>query len=282
MITVFDMYSKGAKKVSTFDVNSLTKYLFSLTKYLFSLKKAALLADLTKEEYLDYFCYNKVAYTRPNYDAFSNEYFHRIMPYLDEKGSKFWQALYDTKDGFDIRKKGYLFQTDELFATTLKQTLNYLDDKTFDKLKEIAPDLTIDFVNQDIKSLCLEETYDFMYFSNIIQYAQNIFPQESTYYVKIKEDSLKSLKAYKDLIMSFKNNLSYDGKIIVGYIYSIFDEYYGNPIFTSEIREQVFPKDEFSYYYFNSITALNDLDFNSRKYIPKKHSKDACIVYTKK
>jgi len=138
-----------------------------------------------------------------------------------------------------------------LFDDTLKQTLNYLDDKKFAYLKEMAPSLTIDFINQDIKYLHLEESYDFMYFSNIIQYAQNIFSQESTWYERKKTDLSKSLKAYKDLIMSFKKNISNNGEIIVGYIYSIFDECHNNPIFNTEIRDQVFSKDEFFYYYFN-------------------------------
>ncbi len=147
-----------------------------------------------------------------------------------------------------------------MFDDTLKQTLNYLDDKKFAYLKEMAPSLTIDFINQDIKYLHLEE---------------------STWYERKKTDLSKSLKAYKDLIMSFKKNISNNGEIIVGYIYSIFDECHNNPIFNTEIRDQVFSKDEFFYYYFNSITSLNDLDINNRKYIPKEHSKDACLVYTK-
>ena len=44
---VFDMYLRGAKSVTAFDINPLTEYLFYL-------KKAALDANLTKEEYLDY------------------------------------------------------------------------------------------------------------------------------------------------------------------------------------------------------------------------------------
>ncbi len=44
----FDMYLRGAKSVTAFDINPLTKYLFYL-------KRAALKADLTKEEYLSFF-----------------------------------------------------------------------------------------------------------------------------------------------------------------------------------------------------------------------------------
>lgn len=268
------MYSKGAKKVSTFDINPLTKHLFSL-------KKAALLADFSKEEYLDYFSYNKEPYSSYNNKAFSNESFYRIMPFLDEKSLRFWKKLYDTQDGIDIRRRGYLFSMDELYDTTLKQTLNYLDDENFNYLKEKASELNIDFINQDIKYLNLKGIYDFMYFSNIIQYVQFLFPHDRSLLLeKRKENMFKSLNSYKDLILSFSNNLSDGGEIIVGYIYTIFDDYYENPIFNSEIREQVFSTSDFSYRYFKSISAIND--FDSSKFLSKEYGKDACLVYTKK
>ena len=64
------------------------------------------------------------------------------------------------------------------------------------------------------------------------------------------------LEAFKNYIMSFKDNLNANGIIIMGYIYTILNECYSNGIFNKEIRDEVFPLDEFNYYYFKSITTF--------------------------
>ncbi len=61
------------------------------------------------------------------------------------------------------------------------------------------------------------------------------------------------------------------------HLYNILDECYSNGIFNKEIRDEVFPLDEFNYYYFKSINYYED-PYTS---IDPKREKDACLVYKK-
>ncbi len=270
---VFDMYLRGARSVTTFDINPLTEYLFHL-------KKAALDANLTKEEYLDYFCYRGT----DNYAIFQNRLikpfdiriFDKIAPNLKGNSYKFWINLYNKYSFSTIRKSARLFTSNEYFRDTLEHTVAYLDDDNFEKLKEVSKNIKITFINKDIKELVLEKKYDLMYFSNIIQYASSMFLKNTICETAYLQRKLP-LEAFKNYIMSFKDNLNANGIIIIGYIYTILDEYYSNGIFNKAIRDEVFPLDKFNYYYFNSI------DYYEKPYtnLDSKKEKDACLVYKK-
>ena len=106
---IFDMYLRGAKSVTAFDINPLTEYLFYL-------KKAALDANLTKEEYLDYFCYRD-DYTIFDDDSirpFDIKIFDKIVPYLKGNSYKFWTSF------STIRDTTRLFTIDEYFRDILE------------------------------------------------------------------------------------------------------------------------------------------------------------------
>ena len=270
---VFDMYLRGASSVTAFDINPLTEYLFYL-------KKAALDANLTKEEYLDYFCYRGT----DNYAIFGNRLikpfdirtFDKIAPNLKGNSYKFWANLYSKHKFLSIREGAKLFTSDEYFRDTLEHTVSYLDDDNFEKLKEVSKNIKITFINKDIKELVLAKNYDLMYFSNIIQYASSMFLKNTICETAYLQRKLP-LEAFKNYIMSFKDNLNDNGIIIIGYIYTILDECYSNGIFNKEIRDEVFPLDEFNYYYFKSINYYED-PYTS---IDPKREKDACLVYKK-
>ena len=114
---VFDMYLRGAKSVTSFDINPLTKYLFYL-------KRAALDANLTKEEYLDYFCQRGIDdYTIFDDDSirpFDIKIFDKIVPYLKGNSYKFWTSLYDKYSFSTIRDTTRLFTIDEYFRDILE------------------------------------------------------------------------------------------------------------------------------------------------------------------
>ena len=115
-----------------------------------------------------------------------------------------------------------------------------------------------------------------MYFSNIVQYASSLFYQDTI----CKTGHLQRkfpLETFRNYIMSFKDNLNDNGIIIIGYIYTILDEWDSIGIFNKEIRDKVFPLDKFDYYYFKSI----DYYESSYTNIDSKKEKDACLVYKK-
>ena len=264
---VFDMYLRGAKSVTAFDINPLTKYLFYL-------KRAALRADLTKEEYLSFFCSSE------NYDefkkSFNEETFTRIVPFLKGNSYKFWTELYTRYSGYKIREQDCLFSFDEYKRSTLESIVYYLSDEGFEKVKEISSSIKITFVNENIKDLILSKNYDLMYFSNLIQYASSIFYQQSLYETKYEEEKV-SLQEFKDFIMQYKDNLNDNGVMIIGYIYTILEECDTIAIFNKKIRDEVFPNDTYSYEYFKATSHLEN-DYLCR--IPT-YEKDACLVYKK-
>ena len=264
---VFDMYLRGAKSVTAFDINPLTKYLFYL-------KRAALRADLTKEEYLSFFCSSE------NYDefkkSFNEETFTRIVPFLKGNSYKFWTELYTRYSGYKIREQDCLFSFDEYKRSTLESIVYYLSDEWFEKVKEISSSIKITFVNENIKDLILSKNYDLMYFSNLIQYASSIFYQQSLYETKYEEEKV-SLQEFKDFIMQYKDNLNDNGVMIIGYIYTILEECNTIAIFNKKIRDEVFPNDTYSYEYFKATSHLEN-DYLCK--IPT-YEKDACLVYKK-
>ena len=264
---VFDMYLRGAKSITAFDINPLTKYLFYL-------KRAALRADLTKEEYLSFFCSSE------NYDeskeSFNEEIFSRIVPFLKGNSYKFWTELYTRYSGYKIREQDCLFSFDEYKRSTLESIVYYLSDEGFEKVKEISSSIKITFVNKNIKDLILSKNYDLMYFSNLIQYASSIFYQQSLYETKYEKEKV-SLQEFKDFIMQYKDNLNDNGVMIIGYIYTILEECNTIAIFNKKIRDEVFPNDTYSYEYFKATSHLEN-DYLSK--IPT-YEKDACLVYKK-
>ena len=264
---IFDMYLRGAKSVTAFDINPLTEYLFYL-------KKAALRADLTKEEYLSFFCSSE------NYDeskeSFNEEIFSRIVPFLKGNSYKFWTELYTRYSGYKIREQDCLFSFDEYKRSTLESIVYYLSDEGFEKVKEISSSIKITFVNKNIKDLILSKNYDLMYFSNLIQYASSIFYQQSLYETKYEKEKV-SLQEFKDFIMQYKDNLNDNGVMIIGYIYTILEECDTIAIFNKQIRDEVFPNDTYSYEYFKATSHLEN-DYLSK--IPT-YEKDACLVYKK-
>ncbi len=264
------MYLRGAKNVTAFDINPLTKYLFYL-------KRAALMAGLTKEEYLAYFCYfrYKESFTFDRY-SFNEKIFYRIVPYLKGNSYDFWTELYDNHLGMTIREDGRLFNSDENIRSTLEKTIYYLGDKEYIKMQELAPRIKINFINKNIKDLVLSKKYDLMYFSNIIQYDDTLFNTDTLYETLFEEKEVL-LEAFKDLVMGFEDNLNYDGVMILGYIYTILFECSSISIFNKKVRDKVFQKSIFNYEYFISTTYYQDEYL--RKY--PKSLKDAYLIYRK-
>ena len=267
----FDLLLKGSNNITTFDINPLTKYYFYL-------KKAALQANLSISEYLNFFCYKQ--YPLDNYNnknAFNLNTFDKLIPYLKNDNYDFWTSLFDEYKPEEIRTYNGLFNLDELKYNILTETINYLsDEKQFDLLKEKINDLNFNFINENIINLpnILEDNYDFIYLSNIIQYIDEIYQNPT----KDKELQLINIKKFYQLIKELCNYLKDDGTLIAGYLHNYKIENNDNSIFNKNIREQIFNSKNFHYLLLNGInTYKKHQTFNSLS-----KNKDACIVYSKK
>lgn len=281
----FDMYLNGAKSITAFDKNPLTKYYFYL-------KKAALLANLTLEEYLKFFCYRNFG-EFDNRDAFNEKVFSKIVSYLDGDYYQFWSTLFETYSSSKIRhcqewQGGSIFSYDEMTYTVLQKTIGYLNEQNYYLLRDQAKNLDISFLHSDINCLLekLKQHYDIMYFSNIIQYVDNMYSNElarSFSYqrnekLSPEEKQIFKLTKYKKLMFDLSTRLKENGIMIIGYLYTLNEENKNVAIFNSDIREMIFPKDEFHYLLFQAVEELEDKDLYGVG-IP---GDDAGLVYVKK
>lgn len=266
-----DMCLKGSNNITSFDINRLTKYYYDL-------KKAALLSNITMDQYLDYFCYyNYLQYTEINRITLHPDTFSKICVFLNDDSYKFWCSLYEEYHPLRIRNGCSLFLSEELKHNILKETINYLSSETnFYTLKEKIKDLKFEFIHEDIDNLphFLTKQYDFMYLSNIIQYIDQM-------YLSISGDENKNqiykLQKFKELINLLSNNLTEDGSIIIGYIFNIITNIKTIGIFNKEAMEMIFNDNEFSYLYIEAIEKFKRKVY----YRQEVNMTDKCLIYKK-
>lgn len=263
---VFDLYLKGAEAVDAFDINFLSRHYFYL-------KKAALEADFTKDEYFAFFNGDDVNRIDGALDV---KLFSKLKSYLEKDERLFWSYLFETYTTKEIST--HLFSREILKSKMLERTISYLSDEGFLELKKIIHKVKINFYNQDLFNLpeVLNDSYDFMYLSNIVQYIDGMISSYNG--DEQKNQTLKLLK-YKSLLERLRTKLKKDGKIVAGYIYAIDQTIEKIAIFNPEVRQKLFPEEKFNYYYFGSIEDICDsVDFG-KNYHTKQ---DACFVYPSK
>lgn len=157
-----------------------------------------------------------------------------------------------------------MFKTsDEENNRTLYQALNYLSEENYDYLRNNRDKIDFSFRNSDIRTLAdeLTENQDFITLSNLIIYADDMFPNNP-------------VKGFKQLIIDLSKRLNKNGQIMAGYLYDIENEADYREIYKQSLRDPVFQGPEYSYQY---IQKIDDLAHNR-----KSGNHDACLIYTKK
>ena len=255
-----DMFLKGAKSVSAFDINCLTKYYFYL-------KKAFLSSELGYEDFISFFSTWK-RFTDEE-KLFSYRIFDKISKYLNGDNYTFWSKLFDEYDSHKLRYK--LFFLEEHHYEKLSKTVNYLNIEKFNLIKDMANEIDINFYNCDILNLpdTIDKNYDIMYFSNIMQYIDYMYKDFS---VSTDTNQLYKLKEFKKLIMKLSENLNDYGNMLISYIYSPNIIFENISLFNNKIRNAVFDKKTFDYIPFKSEEGLI---YDSDRY-------DAVLTYRKK
>lgn len=268
-----DLVLHGANSLTGFDINPLTKHYFYL-------KKAALEAGFTKQEYLDFFCFkNYEAEYQDNSAPFHYEFYRSLAPYLEGESKEFWHILFKNYKPLEIRRSTGIFMDDEMPAPVLEETVGYLEDDKYEQLQEKISGVQLTFINTDIKALPLrlKKPYDFMYFSNIIQYVDKMYSAP-----EILESSCEiqcyQLNKYKNLLEKTSSFLREDGQMVAGYIYTLDEPLESIAIFNPKVREKVFMDDHYSYLRFRS---LNSVEWEKKRNLSIE-KEDACLVYQKK
>ncbi len=219
-----DMYLRGASEITTFDINILTKYFFYL-------KKAALLSNLTKEEYIRFFYPNGTPYSYDNDSEYYYEIFSKIITNLSDENLIFWNNLFDSYPPPYISRN--LFYADMDSRKIIETNIKYLNGDNYYELRDKIKNMKVNFINTDVLDLPkkISDKYDFIYLSNIMEY-------------------FNSITEYKKLIFKLGNNLNIDGNIIVCYFFYMLKYYYST--------KRIFTEEEFS---FNPIREYKDEAF---------------------
>ena len=257
---IIDMFLRGAKNIDTFDLNGLTKYYFYL-------KKAALLANISKEEFLAFFC------GRNNKDSFSKVTFEKIKKFITDKDSLlFWSYIF-SRNNPNYIKNNYLFSKDEWPKSVLEKAIFYLDDENYAMASKKAESMEIKFHPLNFVNLkdSIEKKFDFIYLSNIMQYADSMYEVDEKV---LRKKQVLALERFKEDILKLDVLLKENGEI-VNYIYDATRDYKKRGI---DLRAEVFKDSCFEEKRFVSIQEIVD------KYLmgfTDKIRDDACLVYHK-
>lgn len=268
-----ELYSRGAKTVTTFDCNPLTEYYGYL-------KIAAILSEFSNSKFLDFFsCKSEYPYLTKE-DSFSRKQFLELkdsLKSLSDFSFQFWGELLNEFDPLSVRVGGRLFNY-QIMESMLPYFIPYLKDKNYEQLiskfKEKKTEDLLDFIPSNILDLNskLKQKYDFIYLSNIMQYTSTMYPDYSS-----QQDKLK---AYRQTIEQLSSYLQPNGKIVIGYLYAFhFELNNRNSEYISDVRT-VFPKTDIEYLSFPSIEQK--VEFMLRNIKSKNIGNDVCLVYTKK
>lgn len=180
-------------KIDTFDINLFAHYFFILKKYA--------VAALELDEYLDFFSMDT--------SDFDIKKFRKIKQiWQDEKDALyFFEYIFHSKNSSNLKNTSlFVSNKKEGKEENIERNL-YLDEENYYKLKRNILDKQITFHHSNIKSLRLEEKFDYIFMSNITDYLFNMF----------EGDILRNYKKflYSNLIPMLKEN----GKII-SYLYN--------------------------------------------------------------
>lgn len=184
---VINAVLKGARKITTFDVNPLTKYYLDL--------KLAAIKDLSLDEFKELLLYE-------NKNSFAYEVIKKLD--MNKESKKFWLDSLErfNQSGLLLRKSA-LFNTKYFDASRkIKENL-YLNEENYTIVKDNLKDVDIEFIEKNIKDLELNEEYDYMFLSNISDYLKDIY----------KENYLDK---YQELISKFKAKVK---NIYFAYVY---------------------------------------------------------------
>lgn len=242
------MFMKGAKSVCAFDVNSLSIYYYEFLKAFI-------------RSGLDFSSYRKLFIK-----SFGNKdnTYKQILDYMDGDYRNYFKVLYD-KYGSSILSNRKLFNTVVISKYACAKYNDIFRKENLEVLRSKINDFDFRFLNSDINNLELDRSYDFMYFSNIMQYVSEMY----------NDNMINSLSKYRELLLKFKESLNKGGSMYASYIYGI--DLLAIPnmdVFCLASIEHVFEHDLIEYKSFNAFK-------NKFSAFIEGASKDGVLVYSK-
>lgn len=197
---VLNIALQGAKEITTFDINPLTKLYMDL--------KISALKTLTYEEFLKFLLFEN------NMNLDFNIISTLEMP-IESK--TFWldQLSIFSNNGIKLRNSSLFIRKYFNPSSKLWQNL-YLEKDKYYFLKQQLKDINISFVNTSLKDLKITNHFDYMFLSNISDYLNLMYNKNV-------------LSEYRDLLNEFKKRVD---TIYFAYLYDI-----GNSNYRTEIDD---------------------------------------------
>lgn len=206
---LLDLFLYGARHVTCFDINGLSKY-YALLKFYF------IQAGMTYQEFLSFFLGTKMK-------IFNKEIYDKYSSFLDENLKRFWDGIYKY---LEINHKELLnsehnlfYKIYDFFGTANQSYHNqssYFTTENYRKLQAILQTKTnqdfqfVDVSLFEIESVLQEKKYSYAYLSNIMDFSHLYFSDENAY---------ERLIAFKQFIInSFSKLLTSDGVATIGFI----------------------------------------------------------------
>lgn len=169
-------------KIDAFDISAFPKFFLKL--------KIASIKSLSRDEYIKFFFSTTETFLDEYYDDL---YFDKIRKKLDDEAEDFWTYLFQYNDWYDIYNST-LFSSESVFEEQAIIQNKYLDNNEYYKLRDILQNVQINYIETNLLDLKINDTYDLIYLSNILEYVK-----KSAYFDKIDELSVKN----KGIIISY-------------------------------------------------------------------------------
>lgn len=161
-------------QIDAFDISEFPQFFLKL--------KIGAVKGLSREEYLQFF----FSPTKTTLDEYYDNLYAKIKPYLDKDAEEFWSYLFEFNDWYDIYDS-LLFSSENVNLDYALKQNKYLKEKEYYQLRKNLEKVKINYIESDLLRLNIQDSYDLIYLSNIVDYVS-----KSDYLKKIGELSEKS------------------------------------------------------------------------------------------
>jgi len=217
---ILNSFFYGAEEVVGFDINTLA--------LLFSELKIKAIQRLDFEDFKSYFLIG-------NEQTMSSEIYSHLRSWLSKDCVNFFDNIYKkyNNDGEQIRKSKLFNKRFDINELRISSNPYLHSNFSYAKTKTNLSEKNVKFINCNVNDLSskLEGSFDIIILSNLADYAQAIFPEETNY-----------LESFcKEVVLSLKKRLNPNGIICAAYVYDARDkEEYRSLIDNPKLRQEIF------------------------------------------
>ncbi len=176
---VFNTLAQGAREITTFDVNPLCEYYLDL--------KFQAMKNLDYSDFLEFLLF--LGKNSLNYEIFKKLNLQDNSLEFFEK--KYYEVSYDGK----VMRNSSLFNNKYFVPKSKIRENIYLDKVIYRKVQDILDDVSIRFINSNLKDLEVKEEFDYLFLSNVADYLNLMFEDNylEKYFALLNNFSVKNI-----------------------------------------------------------------------------------------